>query len=120
MIRRPPGSTRTDTLFPYTTLFRSAFERHDGGRIAGKALLRKGIHLKEGNGVHIICSSLSRQHSYSPCSASCSCSISTATSFDRRGSLWLSTCPSGSARSEERRVGKECVSTCRSRWWPTH
>src|SRR3546814_19108819 len=24
------------------------------------------------------------------------------------------------ARSEERRVGKECVSTCRSRWWPYH
>src|SRR3546814_5399673 len=28
MIRRPPRSTRTDTLFPYTTLFRSA-ERLD-------------------------------------------------------------------------------------------
>src|SRR3546814_9197737 len=28
MIRRPPRSTRTDTLFPYTTLFRS-----DGGNI---------------------------------------------------------------------------------------
>src|SRR3546814_14744265 len=28
MIRRPPGSTRTDTLFPYTTLFRS---RHGRG-----------------------------------------------------------------------------------------
>src|SRR3546814_4428533 len=29
MIRRPPRSTRTDTLFPYTTLFRSeAFHRH--------------------------------------------------------------------------------------------
>src|SRR3546814_9398787 len=27
MIRRPPRSTRTDTLFPYTTLFRSAFVR---------------------------------------------------------------------------------------------
>src|SRR3546814_7314988 len=26
MIRRPPRSTRTDTLFPYTTLFRSSFE----------------------------------------------------------------------------------------------
>src|SRR3546814_4012818 len=26
MIRRPPRSTRTDTLFPYTTLFRSAFD----------------------------------------------------------------------------------------------
>src|SRR3546814_19144645 len=24
------------------------------------------------------------------------------------------------ARSEERRVGKECVRTCRSRWWPYH
>src|SRR3546814_20280346 len=23
-------------------------------------------------------------------------------------------------RSEERRVGKECVSTCRYRWWPYH
>src|SRR3546814_11648743 len=23
-------------------------------------------------------------------------------------------------RSEERRVGKECVGTCRSRWWPDH
>src|SRR3546814_9543083 len=30
MIRRPPRSTRTDTLFPYTTLFRSLRER-DGG-----------------------------------------------------------------------------------------
>src|SRR3546814_6979205 len=27
MIRRPPRSTRTDTLFPYTTLFRSGRER---------------------------------------------------------------------------------------------
>src|SRR3546814_8382284 len=27
MIRRPPRSTRTDTLFPYTTLFRSAGRR---------------------------------------------------------------------------------------------
>src|SRR3546814_14632093 len=28
MIRRPPRSTRTDTLFPYTTLFRSDFGKH--------------------------------------------------------------------------------------------
>src|SRR3546814_10043018 len=28
MIRRPPKSTRTDTLFPYTTLFRSKHESH--------------------------------------------------------------------------------------------
>src|SRR3546814_1290582 len=29
MIRRPPRSTRTDTLFPYTTHFRSDFTRSD-------------------------------------------------------------------------------------------
>src|SRR3546814_10739495 len=36
MIRRPPRSTRTDTLFPYTTLFRSA-RRHAGTFIAARA-----------------------------------------------------------------------------------
>src|SRR3546814_13090965 len=30
MIRRPPRSTRTDTLFPYTTLFRSLFVEQAG------------------------------------------------------------------------------------------
>src|SRR3546814_8152411 len=29
MIRRPPRSTRTDTLFPYTTLFRSAADQDE-------------------------------------------------------------------------------------------
>src|SRR3546814_7691531 len=29
MIRRPPRSTRTDTLFPYTTLFRSGLTKQD-------------------------------------------------------------------------------------------
>src|SRR3546814_9861772 len=58
MIRRPPGSTRTDTLFPYTTLFRSlldAFEPrqvvhgieqnrfHDGTKAAGAGLARDGL-----------------------------------------------------------------------------
>src|SRR3546814_21157365 len=31
MIRRPPRSTRTDTLFPYTTLFRSGYGRRRNG-----------------------------------------------------------------------------------------
>src|SRR3546814_11714290 len=30
MVRRPPRSTRTDTLFPYTTLFRSIFDSFKG------------------------------------------------------------------------------------------
>src|SRR3546814_4497405 len=48
MIRRPPRSTRTDTLFPYTTLFRSVHDRleqqggigprvdHDGSPFGGQ------------------------------------------------------------------------------------
>src|SRR3546814_7941146 len=35
MIRRPPRSTRTDTLFPYTTLFRSLRGRGVVGRPLG-------------------------------------------------------------------------------------
>src|SRR3546814_4048866 len=39
MIRRPPRSTRTDTLFPYTTLFRSWFiVWHDGAAIGACAI----------------------------------------------------------------------------------
>src|SRR3546814_13440009 len=33
---------------------------------------------------------------------------------------WLEGPVASLPRSEERRVGKECVSTCRSRWWPYH
>src|SRR3546814_4505700 len=36
MIRRPPRSTRTDTLFPYTTLFRSFPDDYQGKEVAGK------------------------------------------------------------------------------------
>src|SRR3546814_4112036 len=39
MIRRPPRSTRTDTLFPYTTLFRSLAPRL-GAVAAGHAVAR--------------------------------------------------------------------------------
>src|SRR3546814_10218109 len=37
--------------------------------------------------------------------------------FDRRGDRAMA---ARWSRSEERRVGKECVSTCRSRWSPYH
>src|SRR3546814_3585990 len=40
MIRRPPRSTRTDTLFPYTTLFRSAEPR---GLRLGKKIPRGAV-----------------------------------------------------------------------------
>src|SRR3546814_10474381 len=41
MILRPPRSTRTDTLFPYTTLFRSAFALERLGRTLDARLGRR-------------------------------------------------------------------------------
>src|SRR3546814_17765391 len=39
-IRRPPRSTRTDTLFPYTTLFRPIWRSEDQARNSPEATLR--------------------------------------------------------------------------------
>src|SRR3546814_10263105 len=46
MIRRPPRSTRTDTLFPYTTLFRSLLHRNEGRRAGLGGLLRQVVELR--------------------------------------------------------------------------
>src|SRR3546814_9607031 len=43
MIRRPPRSTRTDTLFPYTTLFRSLLRRTLGEQIEIEMSLADGL-----------------------------------------------------------------------------
>src|SRR3546814_14431481 len=43
MIRRPPRSTRTDTLFPYTTLFRSQANQSHAHRLEGHLLLIHGL-----------------------------------------------------------------------------
>src|SRR3546814_1277703 len=48
MIRRPPRSTRTDTLFPYTTLFRSV-SKGEARRCKGDTMF-KAILLKENDG----------------------------------------------------------------------
>src|SRR3546814_19183712 len=70
MIRRPPRSTRTDTLFPYTTLFRSG--AHDqaaallahvdlGAEVdAVRQFLRAGRHLRHLVGDEVVV--LHRQH----------------------------------------------------------
>src|SRR3546814_11177024 len=111
MIRRPPRSTRTDTLFPYTTLFRS--ERQlpvaaDGNPVADrqvearKALTRDiaGARVDEG---HDVCRIVWKPRAVFE---SQHCSI------DRRREA--------GGRSEERRGGTEWVSTCRYRWSPDH
>src|SRR3546814_20280856 len=108
MIRRPPRSTRTDTLFPYTTLFRSldgaialngvavslnrqAFEW--GRRAALDLPAVQAVAQGDRPPHHILSSSLDEE-------------------VARRVAFLT--------RSEERRVGKECVSTCSSRWSPYH
>src|SRR3546814_21024462 len=60
MIRRPPRSTRTDTLFPYTTLFRSlvflgtrpACRRRESLRQRGLAIAAGGVELRLGQPLH--------------------------------------------------------------------
>src|SRR3546814_1634748 len=52
MIRRPPRSTRTDTLFPYTTLFRSVLgqfgHRHAAcARVEARGIRRSEEHTSE-------------------------------------------------------------------------
>src|SRR3546814_10986237 len=111
MIRRPPRTTRTDTLFPYTTLFRS-FSRTPGalaawlGQTKGTvsqtvgALERKGLVERTGDPDDRRLVRLS---------------------LTEAGHAMLGRAPESIAdRSEERRVGTECVSTCRSRWSPYH
>src|SRR3546814_14307681 len=123
MIRRPPRSTRTDTLFPYTTLFRSTshfFKEQDPGHNAGiqirslcALLTSRMVGL---GGLEPPASPLSgvrsNHLSYRP-------NVSLpdgGASRDRTDDPLLAK----QVRSEERRVGKECVSTCRSRWSPYH
>src|SRR3546814_9619672 len=47
MIRRPPRSTRTDTLFPYTTLFRSVEAFEDQGHRLRRDLQLAVAHLAQ-------------------------------------------------------------------------
>src|SRR3546814_9311268 len=60
MIRRPPRSTRTDTLFPYTTLFRSRSTAQFGGSSSVLISYIRGIgqndfafNLEPGVGVYV-------------------------------------------------------------------
>src|SRR3546814_6761869 len=58
MIRRPPRSTRTDTLFPYTTLFRSCLLSHEfvlcsGIKFAGVVPLAQLARGSPGRAIHL-------------------------------------------------------------------
>src|SRR3546814_4612573 len=60
MIRRPPISTRTDTLFPYTTLFRSA--KRSGRRGSRSSCLRSPSRHPMDRARRPACPSRSEEH----------------------------------------------------------
>src|SRR3546814_21017259 len=106
IIRRPPRSTRTDTLFPYTTLFRSKAEVSIGNLNFKQAKAAISGPLSDRLAARIAVSSTSRRGTIY--NVTTDRYIQSQDNIGIRGQLlW---------RSEERRVGKECVSTCRSRW----
>src|SRR3546814_12957677 len=110
MIRRPPRSTRTDTLFPYTTLFRS-----QRGHIRRRARPKALFYFFEG---YTVVQALHQSSIKSlPLLARGKVRDMYAVGDDK---LLIVASDRLSARSEERRVGKECVSPCRSRWSPYH
>src|SRR3546814_15960567 len=108
MIRRPPRSTRTDTLFPYTTLFRSVL-LSPAVIVAAGTYSRKCRHA----GRHDTIASADRM---GPARDRWRLALGDGTSSDgsrwrpypdrqsRHGKPWP-------GRSEARRVGTECVST---------
>src|SRR3546814_12800022 len=131
MIRRPPRSTRTDTLFPYTTLFRSPTgagaqrgvgrltaprrhkqpaEFHTASQERGTLVGARGMRLRDTVGLP------PRRLALRP-------DVLPFRHPDSGPWSYLVLDPDGGEaalvdRSEGRRVGKECVSQCRSGWVP--
>src|SRR3546814_18868689 len=97
MKRLPPRSTRTDTLFPYTTLCRASTPPCREP-LAGASKRAAATRYCPGRGADVA----GRDHA------------------DRLGRRPHHDDATANDRSEERRVGKECVSTCRTRWSPYH
>src|SRR3546814_17491701 len=139
MIRRPPRATRTDTLFPYTTLFRS----HAPGFAVLEAIARQlsddiwvcaPSEEQSGAGHSLTLSRPVRVRQHGTRRWSCtgtptdSVMVAIGKLMPEKPDLILSGVNRGAnlgddvtySRSEERRVGKECVSTCRYRWSPYH
>src|SRR3546814_17462285 len=117
MIRRPPRSTRTDTLFPYTTLFRSIKARH----AAQNSCLAKTNTCPVWQWK--LSTAAGDRHFVRTCdrflpSLSRTSYFGTGDAREPATDRSISSTPD--SRSEERRVGKECVSTCRSRWSQYH
>src|SRR3546814_11357336 len=121
MIRRPPRSTRTDTLFPYTTLFRSVIQLLSQTAVSGGGnrmhqfpqpwAFHNPLSLSGQKARGYLRMKHTRTYSDDPAAAS-----RIACFARHRGGGGATQWP----RSQDRRGGKESVSTCRYRWEPDH
>src|SRR3546814_13606111 len=131
---RPPRTTRTDTLFPYTTLFRSANPNRETPENDPAALAvaepdagdGRILHARSRGGRAWSCCRHDgrrwREVLHSTSFLRCSGHPGFRNpGYLRTGGASSSSISPGSPhhdRSEERRVGQECVSTCKSRGLP--
>src|SRR3546814_13736076 len=123
MIRRPPRSTRTDTLFPYTTLCRSAFEGNRRMKMAEEGIeeLRRAadtvIVIPNQNLFRIADAKTTFADAFMTADRVLFSGVGCITDLIVKEGL-INLDFADVKRSKARRVGKECVSTCRSRWSP--
>src|SRR3546814_12571156 len=128
MIRRPPRSTRTDTRFPYTTRVRSAPYERDVE--PGSEFVVLDVPGAGRFGVSICYDMWFPETTRSLVSLGAEVILhpTLTNTIDRDVEIAIARASAATNqcyfvdinRSDERRVGKECVSTCSSRWSPYH
>src|SRR3546814_14404012 len=124
MIRRPPRSTRTDTLFPYTTLFRSAHGGIADAVCADIARADPELSRAERRGAELAVQPhrIVRANFGAEAAGRAVAAVGGRARRRHRHDAADRLAAPGqavrSARSEGRRVGKECVRTVRSGWSP--
>src|SRR3546814_14653665 len=114
MIRRPPRSTRTDTLFPYTTLFRSRLKELVQPGAAQAELPKDSADLALGRLDHF-----RNANGGSPTAevrVEMQRAMSAHAAVFRTDDLMAEGKDKLAQRQDERRLGKECVSKSRTRW----
>src|SRR3546814_10954230 len=116
MRRRPPRSTRTDTLFPYTTLFRSVVPAPE---VIPEIPVATATPIAEiptpapapAEGEPRLPGLFDQNPQPEPAQPADAAATAVARQTEEAEDP-------KEKRSEERREGQECVSTCRSRWSP--
>src|SRR3546814_13953713 len=107
-----PGRQRTYTLFPYPTLFRSVSHYRQARVVSEGGIVTSPDSSRGVGGVAPACAS---GRLFGQPRAPLQARQEDAGQAQRKPDPFARL---GGARSEERRVGTECVSTCRSRWSP--